>query len=124
MSAFGWHHQGMSLVRRPIWMRTESASPAPEPDPVWLGDPIRIARVVAALRTVREGTGGPDIVSSGRVRSLEIGDGEATLTMRLGGGHCGSAQALAELAFDVLREQLPDTDLYLRHEHSGGCPNP
>ncbi|MDZ7857344.1 iron-sulfur cluster assembly protein [Sphaerotilus sp.] len=77
-----------------------------------------------ALRRVREAQGGQDIVSSGRVRSLEITPDEAVLTMHLGGGHCGSAQVLAELAFDVLREQLPDTDLYLRHEQSGGCPTP
>jgi hypothetical protein len=88
--------------------------------PVWRGDPVVVARVLDALRTVRESTDGPDIVSSGRVRALEIGPDEAVLTMHLGGGHCGSAQVLA---FDVLRAQLPDTDLYLRHEHSGGCPN-
>jgi hypothetical protein len=80
-------------------------------------------QVVQALRRVHEARGGPDIVSSGRVRSLEITPDEAVLTMHLGGGHCGSAQVLAELAFDVLRAQLPDTDLYLRHAHSGGCPS-
>lgn len=91
-------------------------------EPVWVGEPALLDKVVQALRRVREAQGGPDIVSSGRVRSLEITPDEAVLTMHLGGGHCGSAQVLAELAFDVLREQLPDTDLYLRHEQSGGCP--
>ncbi|WP_179632998.1 iron-sulfur cluster assembly protein [Sphaerotilus montanus] len=91
-------------------------------EPVWVGEPALLDKVVQALRSVREAQGGPDIVSSGRVRSLEITPDEAVLTMHLGGGHCGSAQVLAELAFDVLREQLPDTDLYLRHEQSGGCP--
>jgi metal-sulfur cluster biosynthetic enzyme len=90
-------------------------------EPVWVGEPALLDKVVQALRSVREAQGGPDIVSSGRVRSLEITPDEAVLTMHLGGGHCGSAQVLAELAFDVLREQLPDTDLYLRHEQSGGC---
>jgi metal-sulfur cluster biosynthetic enzyme len=97
---------------------------APPAEPVWIGDPDLLDQVVRALRRVREARGGPDIVSSGRVRSLEITPDEAVLTMRLGGGHCGSAQVLAELAFDVLRAQLPDTDLYLRHEQSGGCPTP
>jgi Iron-sulfur cluster assembly protein len=92
--------------------------------PRWIGEPARLDLVVRALRRVHEAQGGPDIVSSGRVRSLEITPDEAVLTMHLGGGHCGSAQVLAELAFDVLREQLPNTDLYLRHEHSGGCPTP
>ena len=91
-------------------------------EPVWVGEPALLDKVVQALRSVREAQGGLDIVSSGRVRSLEITPDEAVLTMHLGGGHCGSAQVLAELAFDVLREQLPDTDLYLRHEQSGGCP--
>ena len=91
-------------------------------EPVWVGEPALLDKVVQALRSVREAQGGPGIVSSGRVRSLEITPDEAVLTMHLGGGHCGSAQVLAELAFDVLREQLPDTDLYLRHEQSGGCP--
>lgn len=93
-------------------------------EPVWVGEPALLDKVVQALRSVREAQGGLDIVSSGRVRSLEITPDEAVLTMHLGGGHCGSAQVLAELAFDVLREQLPDTDLYLRHEQSGSCPTP
>lgn len=91
--------------------------------PRWIGEPARLDQVVQALRRVHEDQGGPDIVSSGRVRSLEITPDEAVLTMHLGGGHCGSAQVLAELAFDVLRAHLPDTDLYLRHEHSGSCPS-
>lgn len=107
-------------------MRVAPSGPAnPSPvEPAWIGDPALLDQVVRALRRVREDQGGPDIVSSGRVRSLEITPDEAVLTMHLGGGHCGSAQVLAERAFDVLREQLPDTDLYLRHEHSGGCPTP
>jgi len=107
-------------------MRVAPNSPAKTSaaEPVWIGEPALLDKVVHALRHVREAQGGPDIVSSGRVRSLEITPDEAVLTMHLGGGHCGSAQVLAELAFDVLRAQLPDTDLYLRHEHSGGCPTP
>ncbi|WP_338414766.1 iron-sulfur cluster assembly protein [uncultured Sphaerotilus sp.] len=114
----------MSLVHRPIWMHVAPNGQAKSPpvEPVWVGEPVLLDKVVHALRRVREAQGGPDIVSSGRVRSLEITPDEVVLTMHLGGGHCGSAQVLAELAFDVLREQLPDTDLYLRHEHSGGCP--
>lgn len=115
----------MSLTRHPIWMQVVPGglpSP-PRTEPIWVGEPVLLGQVVQALRRVHEAQGGPDIVSSGRVRSLEITPDEAVLTMYLGGGHCGSAQVLAELAFDVLRVQLPDTDLYLRHEHSGGCPS-
>jgi Iron-sulfur cluster assembly protein len=85
---------------------------------------VLLARVVAALCRVRETADGPDIVHSGRVRSLVITQDEAVLTLHLGGGHCSSAQVVAELAFDVLRMQLPDTDLYLRHERAGGCHAP
>lgn len=115
----------MPLANRPIWMRVVAAEPTRLVpfEPVWTGEPGVVAQVVAALRNVRETEDGPDIVSSGRVRSLEITPDEATLTMHLGGGHCGSAQVLAERAFDVLREQLPDTDLYLRHEPSVDCQN-
>ncbi len=105
-------------------MRTAPADLAPPPpEPPRLGGNAAIAaQVLEALRTVRERGDGPDIVSSGRVHAIEVGPDEAVLILRLGGGRCGSAQVLAELAFDVLREQLPDLDLYLRHEHSG-CPN-
>lgn len=115
----------MSSIRRPIWMHlAPSGQPLPAPPaPVWVGEPEQVARVVQALRSVHEAHGGPDIVSSGRVRALEITPDEAVLTLHLGGGHCGNAQVLAELAFDVLRAALPDTDLYLRHEHAGGCPS-
>ncbi len=93
--------------------------------PRLIGDAARLDRVMSALRQVRQQDCAPDIVSGGRVRSLEIGPDEAVLTLRLEGGRCGSAQVLAELAFDVMRQQLAplDLDLYLRHEHSGGCPN-
>lgn len=59
------------------------------------------------------------------MHAIEVGPDEAVLTLRLDGGRCGSAQVLAELAFDVMRQQLAplDLDLYLRHEHSGGCSN-
>lgn len=115
----------MSLVHRPIWIHVapNGLVRTPHLEPVWVGEPILLDKVVQALRRIHEAQGGPDIVSSGRVRSLEITPDEAVLTLQLGGGHCGSAQVLAERAFDVLRAQLPDTDLYLRHEHAGGCPS-
>ncbi|GKQ57424.1 iron-sulfur cluster assembly protein [Sphaerotilus sulfidivorans] len=117
----------MAVTRRPIWMRTAPADLAPPPpEPPRLGGDAAIAaQVLEALRTVRERGDGPDIVSSGRVHAIEVGPDEAVLTLRLGGGRCGSAQVLAELAFDVMRQQLAplDLDLYLRHEHSGGCSN-
>lgn len=85
------------------------------------GDPQLIERVFEALRQVREAQGGHSIVESGRVQGLDIGDGEATLTLRMGQGLCTDARRLAEEAFEALRQSLPDTDLYLRHDRPTGC---
>ena len=85
------------------------------------GDPQLIERVFEALRQVREAQGGHSIVDSGRVQGLDIGDGEATLTLRMGQGLCADARRLAEEAFEALRQSLPDTDLYLRHDRPTGC---
>jgi metal-sulfur cluster biosynthetic enzyme len=106
-------------------MRTSpAAAPVPStPKQVWCGDPAVLARVKAALRQLHEPGVNADIVSSGRVHSLVIDNGEAVLTLNLhSDGGCGNAHVLAEQVFGVLRTELPDTDLYLRHEH-GGCPN-
>ncbi|MCK6424458.1 MAG: hypothetical protein L6Q75_05135 [Burkholderiaceae bacterium] len=62
-----------------------------------------------------------DIVRAGRIVALDIGADEATLTLRIGTGHCDSAHHVAEEAFDVLRAELPDTDLYLRHLQVTPC---
>jgi hypothetical protein len=85
------------------------------------GPPEQIEAVLAALGEVREFREGRDIVASGRVQAIEIADGEATLTLRMGQGLCVDAHALAERAFDALRAALPDTDLYLRHDRPAGC---
>ena len=61
----------MSLVHRPIWMHVAPNGQAKSPpvEPVWVGEPVVLDQVVRALRGVRETQDGPDIVSSGRVRS-------------------------------------------------------
>lgn len=115
----------MHHVHRPIWMRTSTAAApvAPPSEQVWRGDPAVLERVKTALRRLHEPGVNADIVSSGRVHSLVIEDGEAVLTLNLrDDGGCGNAHVLAEQVFDVMRAELPDTDLYLQHEH-GGCPN-
>lgn len=103
------------------------ASPAPATSrkdataPLLSGDPQLIARVFEALHRVREAQDGSSIVDSGRVQALDVGDGEATLTLRMGQGLCADAKRLAEEAFEALRQTLPDTDLYLRHDRPTGC---
>lgn len=101
-----------------IWLHAETAPP---PEPSLRGPKDQLDAVLAALRAVRELREPRDIVASGRVQALEIADGEATLTLRMGQGLCDDAHTLAELAFDALRGALPDTDLYLRHDRPMGC---
>ncbi|MDP4301823.1 iron-sulfur cluster assembly protein [Leptothrix discophora] len=98
-----------------------SASWQGQGQPLLDGPPEQLAAVLAALRGVQEFREGRDIVTSGRVQALEIADGEATLTLRMGQGLCVDAHALAERAFEALRSTLPDTDLYLRHDRPVGC---
>ena len=99
----------------------EAAMPQAVAAPVLSGDPQLIARVFEALQQVQEAGGGHSIVDSGRVQGLDIGDGEATLTLRMGQGLCSDAKRLAEQAFEALRKTLPETDLYLRHDRPAGC---
>lgn len=98
-----------------------AAAPAGVAAPLLSGDPQLIERVFAALRQVCEAQGSHSIIESGRVQGLDIGDGEATLTLRMGQGLCIDAKRLAEEAFEALRQALPDTDLYLRHDRPIGC---
>jgi metal-sulfur cluster biosynthetic enzyme len=95
--------------------------PQADAAPLLIGDPQLIARVLEALRQVQEAQGGHSIVDSGRVQGLDIGDGEATLTLRMGQGLCADTHWLAEKAFEALRKTLPETDLYLRHDRPMGC---
>ncbi len=101
-----------------IWIQ---AVAAPSPELRLEGPQPQLDAVLSALREVRELRDARDIVASGRVQAIEIGDGEATLTLRMGQGLCDDAHALAERAFDALRSALPDTDLYLRHDRPLGC---
>ncbi|MGY0196929.1 iron-sulfur cluster assembly protein [Leptothrix sp. BB-4] len=101
-----------------IWIQ---AVRAPNAELRLAGPQDQLDAVLAALREVRELREPLDIVSSGRVQAIEIADGEATLTLRMGQGLCDDAHALAEQAFDALRGALPDTDLYLCHDRPMGC---
>jgi metal-sulfur cluster biosynthetic enzyme len=85
------------------------------------GDAAALARVLACLAVVHEPQQVLDIVASGRVQAIDVGDGEATLTLRMGQGLCVDAHWLAERAFEAMREALPDTDIYLRHDRPAGC---
>lgn len=122
-------HDGCMFPSRPaIRIRplptTASSVPALTPPRV-SGSPALVERVMARLSRVLDPASGQDIVSGGRVVALDIGPEEAMLTLRIGTGHCDSAHHVAEEAFAVLRAELPDTDLYLRHVQATPCaPEP
>lgn len=80
---------------------------------------------MARLAQLRDPATGIDVVQGGRVVALEIGPDEATLTLRIGSGHCDSAHHVAEEAFDILRAELSGLDLFLRHVQATPCaPSP
>ena len=75
-----------------------------------------IAQVLQALnRQVVDPDAGRGIVDLQWVRALRIEDGEAELTLSFA-PVCGPAQELSESAFQTLRQLLPDTDVYVRHQ--------
>lgn len=76
------------------------------------GDPALISRVLQALRDVADAEG--NLVDAHRFSALRLGAGEAELVLTLPRG-CGANQLLAEAAFQVLRRELPDTDVYVLH---------
>ena len=82
--------------------------------PALVGEAGELARVMHALHGVPFATDGTDLVDAGQVRGLYIAGGEAELTLAFPRG-CGALRLVAEQAFQVLRQVLPDTDIYVRH---------
>lgn len=113
----------MPALRPAIRIHTPAAgtTSARVTPPRLAGPDETLQRVISRLGRVVDPVSGLDIVRAGRIVALDIGEDEATLTLRIGIGHCDSAHHVAEEAFDVLRAELPDTDLYLRHLQSTPC---
>lgn len=76
------------------------------------GDPALIARLLQALRVVADAEG--NLVDGRRFSALRLGAGEAELVLTFPRG-CGGNRLLAEEAFQVLRRELPDTDVFVLH---------
>lgn len=117
----------------PLWIASADEAPSacaaclrPAPragavaaEPVQLlGDRAAAARLLEALRAVHDPESGLDLVEAGWVYGLRIEDDEAELTLQRRAAGCSVARVLAEEAFSVLRRELPDTDLYIRHLRS------
>lgn len=103
-------------------LRPVPAMPAAATEPVQLlGDRRAALRLLEALRAVRDPETGLDLVAAGWVHALRVEEDEAELTLQSRTSGCSVARVLAEDAFSVLRRELPDTDLYIRHlRHPSG----
>lgn len=80
--------------------------------PALVGDPALLAHLMQALRDVGSTAG--NLVDAGQVRALRVADGEAELVLNFPRG-CGPSRLFAESAFEVLRRELPDTDVFVLH---------
>jgi Iron-sulfur cluster assembly protein len=80
-----------------------------------LGDQLAASRLLRALREVRDPDSGLDLVAAGWVHAVRVEQDEAELTLHRLTAGCSVARVLAEDAFSVLRRELPNTDLYIRH---------
>ena len=78
--------------------------------PALSGDPARLAGVLQALRAVADGEG--NLVDAHRFSALRVDTDEVELTLAFPRS-CGPSRVLADAAFHVLRDTLPDTDVYV-----------
>lgn len=103
-------------------LRPMPASPEAGEPLQLLGDRVAAERLLDALRGVRDPESGLDLVAAGWVHAVRVDGDEAELTLQSRMSGCSVARVLAEDAFAVLRRELPDTDLYIRHlRHAGGA---
>lgn len=82
--------------------------------PALRGDDGQLRQALHSLRQVVDPEQGRNLIELQLVQSLRIEAGEAELTLTFPRG-CGAARLLAEGAFQMLRNTLPDTDIYVRH---------
>ena len=82
------------------------------------GEEPVLARLLNALRQVGDRQHGHNIVDDRHIRSLRVTADEAELVLTFQSA-CGIHQHLADAAFQVLRRELPDTDIYIVHQRQG-----
>jgi hypothetical protein len=98
-----------------IWLNpvgARAAGPARCDDPLLEGEPLRVERVMRALRRVP--LDGANLVDAHLIRRLRVVPGEAELVLSFAPASAGERVA-AENAFQALRRTLPDTDVYVAH---------
>jgi hypothetical protein len=85
------------------------------PAPRLSGDPERIGQLLARLGPQVEAVFGRPVSPGAWLASLSLARGEAHL--QLAPHLACHAGTVAELAFDAMRQVLPDTDLYIDTPH-------
>jgi metal-sulfur cluster biosynthetic enzyme len=76
-----------------------------------------LLRTLDALRGVRDPGVGENIVDLGLIESLRLADGEAELRLVSPGASCPLSDLTADEAFRAIQRALPDTDIYVTHDH-------
>jgi metal-sulfur cluster biosynthetic enzyme len=77
-----------------------------------------LLRTLDALRRVCDPGVGENIVDLGLIESLRLADGEAELRLVSPGASCPLSDLTADDAFRAIQRALPDTDIYLTHDHN------
>ena len=60
---------------------------------------------------------GENIVDLGLIESLRLADGEVELRLVSPGASCPLSDLTADEAFRAIQGALPDTDIYVTHDH-------
>jgi metal-sulfur cluster biosynthetic enzyme len=87
---------------------------APAVEPRLEGPAETVQRILRGLQSVVDPAIGASIVDLHWIRSLTVGDGEADLTVTFAPRSPRERQ-LAEQSFAVMRQLLPDTDVFVHH---------
>lgn len=77
-----------------------------------------LLRSLDALRAVCDPGLGASIVELGLIESLRLRNGEAELRLVVPGAVCPLSDLTADDAFRAIQGALPDTDIYLSHDHA------
>ena len=98
-----------------------AAPPLPQfslPELTLEGPADALLRSLDALRLVRDPEVPASILELGLIESLCLRDGEARLRFVSLGMGCPLSDLTADAAFRAIQSALPDTDIYLTHDHA------
>ncbi|MDZ7857345.1 iron-sulfur cluster assembly protein [Sphaerotilus sp.] len=93
-------------------------SHAPVPELTLEGPVDALLRSLDALRQVCDPTVPASILELGLIESLRLTEGEAWLRFVSLGMSCPLSDLTADAAFRAIQSALPDTDIYLSHDHA------